>query len=217
MAINILGTTAARTAEVGSLFKGVAVTPKPHDVVGSYMVAARSLEIAAGSGSAAEVWAFRNPSTTKVCAIKRIHIQANTIATGFTAGVAIFDLKVARAFTVSPTAGTTVVLSGNNCKLRTDHATCVAVIDVADASVLTSGTEVADTTPIATIVETFPTTVQIKLMDRTMLEIKEGGCYPVVLEQDEGLILYSTVPATGTWFLTVTCEWDELLAADFAG
>ncbi len=217
MGIKILGGSSGIEADVGTLQKAVRVNARPQEVTGSYRIGARSLEIAAGAGAASEVFAFINPSATKLALVKRVTIQVNTVATGFTAGIGLFQMKAARAFTVAPTAGTTITLTGNNCKLRTSHETTSCEAYIADTSVLTSGTETADTTSLAEVVGTFATTVQAVLLDKTIFDKTGSHDYPLALAEDEGFIIYATVPATGTWFLTVGVEWDEVTAANFAG
>lgn len=217
MAIQVQG-NGGTVGEVGSAHRALRVSHRPLEVVGSYRLGARSLEIAAGAGAAAEVFAFRNPSDTKTALVRRVTVSVNSLATGFTAGVGLLTMKVARTFTAAPTDGATVTLTGNNCKLRTDHATTACAAYIADASVLTSGTETADTTSVGEVVGTFSTAVQTVLLPQTAIfDRSQPGEYPLVLEQNEGFIIYATVPATGTWFLTVNMEWDELLNADFAG
>lgn len=214
MAIQVQG-NGGTALEVDATHRALRVSHRPMEVAGAYRAAPVSLEIAAGAGAAAEVFAFRNPSTTKTALIKRVRISVNTIATGFTAGIGVFDMKIARAFTAAPTDGTTVTLTGNNCKLATAYDTAACAAYIADASVLTSGTETADSTAIATKRATFPTTVQALMFDDVLYEVKPGDDY-LELKQDEGFIIYATVPATGTWFLAVTVEWAEVLNATFA-
>lgn len=217
MAIQVQG-NGGTVGEIDSSHRALRASLRPMEVVGSYRLGARSLEIAAGAGAAAEVFAFLNPSALNTALVRRVSISVNTIATGFTAGVGLFTMKVARTFTAAPTAGTTITLTGNNCKLRTDHATPSCAAYIADASVLTSGTETADSTSVGEVVGTFSTAVQTVLIDRAVIfDRSQPGDYPLVLEQNEGFIIYATVPATGTWFLTVNMEWDEVLNATFAG
>jgi hypothetical protein len=40
--------------------------------------------------------------------------------------------------------------------------------------------------------------------------IKDPGSHPMLLAQNEGFMIRSTVPATGTWAFSVTVEWDEV-------
>jgi hypothetical protein len=217
MGIKILGDTSGASAEVDSDNDALRVSMRPGQVTGAYRCATTNgaTGIAAGAGAASEVWAFRNASTTKTALIRKVTMSMWTAATGFTAGLSIFELKAARAFTVGPTAGTTTVLTGNNCKLATDHETCGSVIYVADDSVLTSGTEVANTTGIGHITATTSNaTLTVHVNDAVLFDAKDAG-HPLEFVQDEGMILYATVPATGVWFLKVNVDWEECLNATF--
>jgi hypothetical protein len=214
MSIQIQGTSGV-VPEVDAIHDALRVTIRPSDVTGAYRAAAvNSTGVAAGAGADSEVFAFRNPSTTKTAIVKRIQFWMHTGATGFTAGVANFYAKVARSFTAAPTNGTTITLATNNCKLATGHETAACALYINDDSVLTSGTETADSTAFAmAAVACTNGTMTLHANGVVLYEPKEGAV-PLTLKQDEGFIIYATVPATGVWFHTVVVEWEEYLNAD---
>lgn len=215
MAIQIQGTGGA-TPEVDAIHDALRVTLRPSDVTGAYRLAANNgaTGIAAGAGADSEIFALRNPSSTKTAVVKRIQFWMHTGATGFTAGVANFYAKAARSFTAAPTAGTTVTLTTNNCKLATGHETAACAAFIADDSVLTSGTETADSTAFAMAAVQCTNGTQTLHANGVVLYEPKEGAQPLVLKQDEGFIVYATVPATGVWFFTIAVEWEEYLNAD---
>src|SRR5262245_59251748 len=203
--------TVAKVAPDGSLY----VVTRPADAVGAgggvYRVAESNgaTGIAAGAGAASEVFAFRNASSTKTAKVRKVTLSMWTGATGFTAGVSLFVMKVCRSFTIGPTAGTTIVLSGNNCKIDPDSASAECVAYIADDSVLTSGTETADATAVDQLAVTTTNGVQTVHAQSLVLYDAEEAGFPFELEQNDGFIIYATVPATGVWFLLPVVEWEE--------
>lgn len=201
----------AKVDETGALH----VVIRPPDTLagggGVYRVAESNgaTGIAAGAGAASEIFAFRNASSTKTARVRKVTLSMWTGATGFTAGVSLFVMKVARAFTVGPTAGTTIVLSGNNCKIDPDSASAECVAYIADDSVLTSGTETADATAVGQLAVTTSNAVQTVHAQSLVLYDAEEAAYPFELEQNDGFIIYATVPATGVWFVLPVVEWEE--------
>jgi hypothetical protein len=215
MAIGIQGSDGTAVA-ADSIHDALRVTLRPSDVAGSYRLAAvNATGVAAGAGAAAEAFAVRNPSATLTAVIRKVTLTMHTGATGFTAGISTFQMKVARAFTAAPTAGTTVTLTGNNCKMATSHSTPVLTAFINDDSVLTSGTEVADDTAIGIISAATSNATNAVHINRVAIYDARDSQQPLVLKENEGFIIYATVPATGVWFHTVEVEWDEYLNADF--
>lgn len=212
-----IGNSSGETVAVDGIHDAARVVIRPTDVTGAYRLSAwnSAAGVAAGAGADSEIFAFRNPSATKTAIVKRIAISMHTGATGFTAGITTFYAKVARSFTAAPTDGTTVTLTTDNCKMATGHATAACAAYIADASVLTSGTETADATAFAVMhATTSNATLTVHVDGKILYEPKEGA-QPLTLKQDEGFIIYAIVPATGVWFVTVTVEWEELLNADY--
>lgn len=192
------------------------VSIRPSDVAGAYRLAATNgTGIAAGAGADSEIFAFRNPSDTKVAVVRRILLSMHTGATGFTAGISLFYVKFARSFSAPPTDGTTITLTGDNCALATDYPAPACAAYINDDSVLTSGTETADSTAFGRLpVATSNGTNTMHVQKGVLFDAKDAA-QPILLEQNEGFIIYGTVPATGVWFTTVEVEWEEYLIADY--
>jgi hypothetical protein len=198
-------------AQDGSLFATMVratLLPIEYGTGGSFQHTAKSGVMAAGLAAAAPIYAFRWPAAS-LALVRRIKLSAWTAAVGFAAGMASFDVMVARAFTAQYTGGSAADLSGNNTKLRTSMAGSLALIQYAGTAALTPGTRTLDADPADTLNVAAPTTVSTVIATATLFA-KAQGEHPLLLAQNEGFAIRATVPATGTWQFAVTAEWDEI-------
>lgn len=190
---------------------------KPNDagILGSYSYTGTSTNpITAGLAAASPVFSFRytGPYTALV---KRVWMGAgNAGTTGFTAGIATFNLFVARLFTAPDTAGTAAVLTSNNGKLRTLYPqTGVGNIMIIAAVTLTPGTRTLDPQPLGQISVGVTATLGGTFVPAGSLLLDErAGEWPLILGQNEGFVVQATVPATGIWAMSLGVTWDELVA-----
>lgn len=193
----------------------VAIGQNVGGLTGSYSKTLTSGTMAAGLGAAAPVFSFRYGGSG-YAVIKEINVEVVNAGTAFTAGVGILNLVPARAFTASDSGGTAATLTGNNGKLRTSLATTgVSDIRIASTATLTAGTRTLDTDPIANLVLAVPATTtnyQMAGPNEVLYGRNQAGDYPMVLATNEGVVLNATLPATGTWTLSVTIQWDEFAA-----
>ncbi len=194
---------------------GSAVRPTDVGGLGAYSLSMISGTIAAGLAANSPVFSFRwAPATaSQLALIKRISVSVASLGTGFTAGVGLLALYIARGFTASDTGGTAATLTGNNNKLRTAFGTTgVANLQIANTGTLTPGTRTLDAQAIAQVifgVSTATNTVMqpsVNILQRD----QSAGDWPVVLANNEGLILQATVPVTGTWQLQIGIDWLEV-------
>jgi len=207
--VTVGGTTGAKQeVENNTLAARIALRPVDVGVLGSYSVSVKSGIMAAGLGAAAPILAFRG--VAPISLIKRVRFIAQGLGTGFTAGATVFDMFVARAFTVQDTGGAAVTLTTNNAKLRTSHATCSALIQASATATLTAGTRTLDANPLRTLLGDVPVTAFVQTQaDDLMFDLKPGD-WPLVAAASEGFVLQATVPATGTWTWAAMIDWDEL-------
>lgn len=216
MAVILLGGTSGSTVEANPTHDALHASLYPNEVVGSYAMGARSGTMAAGLAAAAPVSHFHWTSTTYNAVIRRVVITMASLGTGFTAGVAIFNLFQARGATVVPSGGTPFTLTTNNGKRRASQATtAVNVIAVPTTAALTAGTTTLDTQPLATRQATISTAAVTVFLDNAELYATKPGEYPVVLVANESLVIQATVPATGTWTFGAFYEWDEVATSAF--
>jgi len=181
----------------------------------SYSLGARSGTVGAGLTADSPVFAFRWASSTLFAAVKSLRVSAGGI-TAFTAGACIFDLYVARSWSVSDSSGTAVAWTVNGSgrrRVTMANSAFVAAGDIriSNTGAVSAGTRTLDTNPIATVVGSTTATAGDFILPLTEMltgQVEDG--YPVVLAQNEGLVLQATVPATGTWKMAVSVDWEEV-------
>ncbi len=216
MAIQVQG-NAGTVAEVETNTRAVRVVQRPTDVgaLGAYSCGLTTGTMAAGLGAAASFWSIRN-SSTNVAVVRSVTLSMGSLGTGFAVGSATFNLLFARNFTVSNGGGTAATLTGNNCKLKTAFATTgIADIRISATAAITGSSWTLDSQPLGAVNAAITASTNIVFIPTTqLLPGPQGGLagiqWPVVLAQNEGLLIQATVPATGTWQAQVLVAWEEL-------
>lgn len=162
----------------------------------------------------APIFSLRNLSSNLLL-IRRLGFGAIT-TTAFTEAQAIeFALYIARAFTESDAEGTPIELTGNQAKHRTSLASPTSIdLRIADSTALSVGTRTIDdvaTCRIAAWSSAAGETIAARLDN---LIKPSPGMYPIVLAQNEGLILHSveSFSANGTVRAYLDIEFAELVA-----
>lgn len=173
--------------------------------------------LSAHTATAGHFGYFRWGSTTKTALIDYVKLQGITVTDFTTFQRFSVSGRIARGYTASGSGGTALTISGNNCKLRTAHATTAATdIRVATTADLTAGTQTIDTQPFISLcignasdgatVANLPHAVE-----------RDGHSRgPIILAQDEGLVFSNDIlmGAAGTAQLQVTIGWREVLNAN---
>ena len=228
----IEGGTSAALTDVGSNTKAMRIEALPTDVgsLGAYQIVATSGTVAAGLAAAAPVFSFRWGDASRACLIKRVSMVAKNAGTAFTAGAQLHELLVARSFTASDTGGTSVLPTGNSQKKRTSFGTTLVTdMRIASTGTLTAGTRTLDGAAVGALRGLVPATqtsyimvgassnhvpgaaTTAFVMDWADLYVQDTGDeWPLVLVQNEGFIIRSTVPATGTWDFSIRVQWTEV-------
>lgn len=199
------------------------VRPLDVGVLGSYALDTASGVMAAGLAAASPIYSCRWGDSTRAMALYGLWLEMNSLDTGFTAGLALFELLVARSFTASDSGGTSILPTGNAQKRRTSFGTTL-LTDLRQASTgtLTAGTRTLDAQPIGTIRAQISATINRIFVPSIGTD---GGAphaalfapdiasgeWPLVLVQNEGYIITATVPATGTWGFRVRPQWAEIV------
>ena len=180
-------------------------------ILGSYSLTATTGTIAAGLG-AIFVASFRWTDILRLCLVRRVQVSSAWVATAFTAGAVVMELLNARAYTVNDLAGGTLTtVAGNSAKRRSSHGnTLLGGLTVSTTGAISGGTKTVDANPIACIAKSLPAVGGAPVFDPADLWTNEAGKYPIVLSTMEGLLVRATAPATGTYNVTVTVEWDEV-------
>jgi hypothetical protein len=168
----------------------------------------------AGLAANSPIVAFRW-GNANLCLIRSIKFGLDS-TTAFAAGRLDIAAFIARSFTVSDTGGTTATLTGNNAKKRTSFGTTLLTeLRFSQTATLTAGTRTLDTQPFARInaINLTATGTTVIQPNTTIWQRDSSDEYPIVLAQNEGIVIQATVPATGTWFYSCNIEWME--AASF--
>ena len=218
MAIIQSGANSTSLMSVDATFAAAHMTLRPPEQTGSYQIAALSGAVT-GVGAGSPVFSMRwAPGTGALCLINNVTISA-TVTTGFTAQQELeYALFVARGFTVSDAAGTQVIMSGNNQKLRTSMNTSLIAsggdMRISSTVALTAGTRTLDSQPlnansfmaIAATASSAISNVNIPLFDRY------PGEYPIVLANNEGIVVNNLLAmgAAGVVRLVVSVSWTEV-------
>lgn len=230
MAIQIQG-NGGTVAEVdGTTFRAQRVTSRPLDygAFGHYQIAAVTgtlpAALAAGTGTAGHVFAFRWGDATRLAVIYYLITQFQTL-TAFTAATLTdygsFDAFILRSYTASHAAGTDLTPTGNNAKLRTSMGTSLLTsARISTTAALTAGTHTFDAFAFAQSIEkgdcgTTATTLSPRVPGPGLLYAPlTDGRHPIVLAQNEGIVIRNRTvwPAAGTGVLRVEINWAEVSA-----
>lgn len=225
MAIQVHGHSTGNAAEVETNTRALRVAQYPNDFGnnGSFAKTLASGTITAGLGANGSVYHFRTTAYDLVCRIRRVILSASNAGTAFAAGAATFRLVPARFTGVNPTQGTLGSLGNHNSKLRTGSGSSRISINRYHAGVTVSGgmitiitstalgsPVVLDTDPIAAVTVGVSATANDSIMTGVVLYEAPTGQYALTCAEWEGFTIQAKVPATGTWTLRVTTEWEEL-------
>lgn len=212
--------------------KAARMSDYPTDVgsMGAYAIDTVSGTFAAGLGAAAPVYSCRWSDATRLMLVRGVYIQALHVATAFTQGFITIDMVVARSFTVADSAGASILPVTSSQKKKTNFGTTlINDLRQSTTATLTAGTRTLDTQPIAAYRGIIPATqinypmISPAFAPAAVLSSGGGlfplfvpelnGSWPLVLTTNEGFILRATVPATGTWNMSVRLVWEEITAS----
>lgn len=196
--------------------KAMRVTQRPSQVGarGAYSFGTITGVLPAALTANSEIWQWRWTHATYLMVIRRVYVTASVSTTAFAAGVPIgLELKVARTWSAQGTGGTGITFGTDDCKKRQTFAqTAMATGDarIATTAALGAGTKTLDGFALAHVTGQ-PGTSVTRFIDNTMWQRDTGDEWPIVLVQNEGLVIRAVeVPATGTWKASVQIEWMEV-------
>lgn len=218
MAIQLLGSDNTTIPVVEAGHKALATTIKPNKALGWFRAGAISTTtstLAAGS----HIFQLRNGSASNLIIVRNVSVSA-VATTGFTAAQ-LFDvgLAFARAWTVDGSAGQAFAFTGSQNLLRTSMQAPAAVsARLCSGAGLTPGTLTTDTNDLAVLQAWVPATTAQTIWPVTpIFNFDDSGGYPIVLAQNEGLILRPKTAwgAAGVIRFGVKFEFYEVAAVDF--
>lgn len=184
-----------------------------------FRLGASSGIMAAGLGAGSDVFQLRNGNVKRI-RILDVTVNAAVGATGFTAGAGQMSMFVARIWTADGSGGST--LSGqsnlNTNKLRASANPSIVLTTsgsgsarISATAALTAGTRTLDSVAVGNI--NFPAGAAGTIMVADIPIYRDASSLygvPLVLAQNEGLVIQATVPATGVWQFGVNILWAEL-------
>jgi hypothetical protein len=213
MAIIQSGGAAANALLVDPNFSAARVAVRPMDVLGwnSVGIATGALT---GLASGAAIFSFRNLAANPIL-VRRVGVGFVT-TTAFTAAQMVsFGLLAARSFTASDSGGTAIALTGSNAKHRTILATPTSLdCRVATTAALTAGTRTVDANTL-TVQAGWSGAAGVTIAPAlSNLLAHDTGDYPIVLAQNEGLVItnLTALGAGGVGVATVAIEFAEASA-----
>lgn len=220
MAVEIIGNPSGVKLQVQTGGAGLVSAREPYlGANGAYRLCEETgliTGVAAGTASAGFLFAFRWTHATKLALITSFRARWATI-TGFTTlqevGMQLFR---ATSYTASSSGGTAITLTGENLRKRATHGTTtVADARISTTGALTAGTLTLDTHKMAA--GSFSELAVGATVPKGFFEIgfnqgDPGFTYPLVLSQNQGLILRNSIAmgADGTARVAVEMEWLEV-------
>jgi hypothetical protein len=220
------GGTSASLADVGAASaKGLHSIAKPQDYgsLGSYKFAGVTGAIAAGMAANGEIFQLRWSDATRFAIIHKIKITGLRATTAFAAGAIDLKATMARSWSANGSGGTALTLTDPQLQLRTSMgATLLGDARIATTAALGAGTKTLDTHDVGFIAAhssagdgaAAPIIGSIKVPNNGELFMADvaSGEHPIVLAQNEGVVIRATVPATGVWNASVEIVWSEVTA-----
>jgi hypothetical protein len=233
MGIQIQG-NAGTIAEVdGTAFRAIRTVNRPidHGTLGHYRIHVQSgilpAALAAGTGTAGHVFAFRWGDATRLAVITKLKTRFLPL-TPFTAATLTdhtsFDAFVVRSYSASHTGGTDVTPTGNNAKARTSMGTSLVTnVRISTTAALTAGTHTFDAFPFAQSIRKGNRVNPAAATEETIMPNADGmemdfdmggGDHPLVFAQNEGFVIRNRTvwPAAGTGIISVLVAWAEVTA-----
>lgn len=216
MAIQIQGNGGVITEVDGTTFRALRTVSKPldHGSLGHYRLST-TIALTAAQAANGTLFSFRWGDATRFCVPSFIRLELIQTAAQTATIMPSFQMFIARSFSVSDSIGTALSLTGNAFKKRANMGTTL-VSDIRKSTAaagLTVGTRTLDLDPMMEMgsVQTITTannTTYIKSMDLT-----NSGIHPLVLSQNEGIIIKGPTVAfgaAGTANLIIGIEWAEV-------
>ena len=217
MAIQIQGNGGTVADVDGANFRALRVAQRPVDygALGFYSINLVTGVMGAGLAGNSEIFQARWTDATRFCAVYDLGCDGAGGILAFAAGATKMEAMVARGWSADGSGGTAATITGNNNKLRTSMGTTLfGAIRGASTSALGAGTKTLDAQGIGAVHGATTVNAGTVLLPPSNLFGAAGGTdnHPLVLVQNEGVIVRATVPITGTWTGGVSMRWAELTA-----
>lgn len=211
MAIKIVGAS-NNHAQVDSDLAAALLTVRPDQVLNYQSITGVSGAFAqvAANGT---LWSMRNTGLYPIL-VRRMTVSFR-LTSGFTAGQAMrFAVFRAVGFTTSDGAGTSLYTAlQNRHRTNSTPVSSAPEIRIPTTAALSAGTRTLETIPLGAVQGYIAAATAGLVIQPTEIISQDAGHYPVVLAQNEGLVLVNQVlmgaPAGATGVLIVQVEWAE--------
>jgi len=218
MAVQFQGNGGAVAEVDGTTFRAVRTTLRPtdHGAFGQYRLST-TIPLVVTQAANGTLFSFRWGDASRLCVIQDIRLQFMQTAAATATIFPVFSAFVARSFTASDSVGTALTLTGNSFKKRTSMGATL-VTDIRKSAVaagLTAGTRTLDADPMLQLPCTSVITTPAATIFSADLDLDYGTAHPVILAQNEGLIIQGpsiVFGAAGTANLVVDIAWAEVTA-----
>jgi hypothetical protein len=220
MALQIQGASGTVVEVDGATFKAIRVVPKPLEFsgLGHYRLST-TVGLLAAQAVNGTLFSFRWADATRFCVLHKVRLAVLQTGAATATIMPRFQVFIARGFTASDSAGTAVVLTGNNMKKRTAGMGTTLITDIRKSSAaagLTVGTRVLDSDAVLELPTNQTITTPNNLLYERHLDFDgDGGLHPFVLAANEGFIVRGPTTAfgaAGTADLVVEAAWSEVIA-----
>lgn len=219
---NILSPTNTVAAEVGAQHKAVRTSPRPPEAVntlGAYRQSLFTGSVGAGLAANSEIAQFRYTGAS-LAMVKRIQMDTVCATTAFAAGAISFRLLTATGWSADGSGGSVLTTP---LALDSRMAVPVASLRVATTTALGAGTKTLQGVTTnqqgigINLGFTAPATPAVGVQMPAADLFNAASIYqePAILQNNQGLVVVATVPATGVWITGFTIEWTEISSADW--
>lgn len=224
----IEGGTTGSLAEVGNaaaLAMHATLKPIPHGTLGHYRLSAVTGTLAAALAANAQLFYLRWTDATRFCVITSFRAQFQALTAFTAATLTDFGFDLHKATAVSAGGGGTDLGALVKTRMRTsmgasllDAAGLMRVATTGALTALTTldGTPIAQSLGDAQRVNPAAATEEQRVNDPTLTFYPDiaRGEYPLVLAQNEGLVLRNRTvwPAAGTGLVQIYIAWAEVTA-----
>lgn len=225
MGIQVQGNGGAIAEVDGTTFRALRITSRPldHGAFGHYKFSGVTGAIAAGMAANGELLQLRWVDASRLCVITHVHVDGMFTSTAFAVGSILLKCTIARSWSADGTGGNAATLTGNNNKARTNMGSSLfsTGFRLATTAALGAGTKTLDANDVGQIQShssagpgAAAPIIGSTYLPRTDLFAPDASNaeHPIVLAQNEGIVIRATVPATGVWTLGVSVRWAEVLA-----
>ena len=208
MSVKLVDTAGTNELKIDASHNAGRASIRPDEALTWISVGAASGALT-GVAAAGPVFSFRNIGSN-VLVVRRMTVGFITTTAFTTAQGLGYSLSFARSFSASDSGGTPIAITGSQNKMRTSLPTPTNLdCRISSTAALTAGTRTLDTVSLGVVGGTSDAVGTS--MPVTALVQHDAGDYPIVLANNEGLVITNNIAmgAAGVVNLYVNIEFAE--------